>query len=762
MPSTITGNIINRAPTLKPIDTTVNAFDLMYKYGTDMETWAAFSRVRQDLNFLRTSQAFRNYVNANDDGMFDLFIKSAEVAVHSFDDANRWDALNRVGRSLLRHWAGANIGYRIHTALKQTLSYPVFYAYKGDFEFYKDLTKYIVTMKANYDWALKNLPSFEERVDIGDLGVIALQSENQFKTALEKFNNKGMAPNKLIDALTCAAGARAVYNYEYRRAIKDGLSEEDASDLARWNAEIAFNETQQSSRSEFISPMQASSNVLYKAMTTYQTSNIGYQRMGVEGLLELARLKRLKSLDKLRGLSEEQAKKEQTANRLSAIMKAAMGLFIAGAVWNLGSYGTAYLTNKTISNLASFLGAPGEDDWLPLSKDDANALAVSTALGMVRGTSIGQLADALSTGSTYSPLSFIDDFQNEVKELSQDGLSYAVMKSIAVQGVKFKTGINIETWENMAMGVKMAILDGKPGLVSMMFMLNTPNSLRKDMAARLSKSKSPVEYAIRMREASKMYNDARMYLPFAKEVSSKRDLDILRRYFSDNLNAEDRDRYKKETEFAQLKREMSGAIDKDKWLEQHPEYEELKSQYGTMSVTKRIREDIRKTKSKLNMRDEGFKDISEVQKAYDTATSKEDRNRLKKYIEEGVDDEDPEEESASSEEIDKKSGNAYDNLSTGEDIMEDYRLKKTLAGLKKYHDSFTEARKNDPEAAARMYEQQKKYIEGYQVTARYRMALNRLKKAMGQPGADQKALMEQIRSLRREWRETLDDMNERK
>ena len=73
MPSTITGNIINRTINTLKVDTSRNAFDLMLKYGRDMETWAATAELRQDLNFLRGSKAFKNYMEANHKGMFDIF-----------------------------------------------------------------------------------------------------------------------------------------------------------------------------------------------------------------------------------------------------------------------------------------------------------------------------------------------------------------------------------------------------------------------------------------------------------------------------------------------------------------------------------------------------------------------------------------------------------------------------------------------------------------------------------------------------------------
>lgn len=221
MPSTITGNIINRTINTLKVDTSRNAFDLMLKYGRDMETWAATAELRQDLNFLRGSKAFKNYMEANHKGMFDIFMRAAEVAVRSFNDKQKQDSLNNGLNKILRYWAGSNIAFRLNTAMKQVLSYPAFSAYSGNPGYQADLFKYIFTPAGNMKWAKEYLPSFEERVDTGNMGIEALKDENAFKNKLEKLTNAGMYPNKLIDALTCAAGARAVYNFEYKRAQKE-------------------------------------------------------------------------------------------------------------------------------------------------------------------------------------------------------------------------------------------------------------------------------------------------------------------------------------------------------------------------------------------------------------------------------------------------------------------------------------------------------------------------------------------------------------
>lgn len=161
MPSTITGNIINRTINTLKVDTSRNAFDLMLKYGRDMETWAATAELRQDLNFLRGSKAFKNYMEANHKGMFDIFMRAAEVAVRSFNDKQKQDSLNNGLNKILRYWAGSNIAFRLNTAMKQVLSYPAFSAYSGNPGYQADLFKYIFTPAGNMKWAKEYLPSLK-------------------------------------------------------------------------------------------------------------------------------------------------------------------------------------------------------------------------------------------------------------------------------------------------------------------------------------------------------------------------------------------------------------------------------------------------------------------------------------------------------------------------------------------------------------------------------------------------------------------------
>lgn len=593
MPSTITGNIINRTINTLKVDTSRNAFDLMLKYGRDMETWAATAELRQDLNFLRGSKAFKNYMEANHKGMFDIFMRAAEVAVRSFNDKQKQDSLNNGLNKILRYWAGSNIAFRLNTAMKQVLSYPAFSAYSGNPGYQADLFKYIFTPAGNMKWAKEHLPSFEERVDTGNMGIEALKDENAFKNKLEKLTNAGMYPNKLIDALTCAVGARAVYNFEYERAQKRGLGNEEAANLAKYNAEIAFNESQQSSSPEMMSPMQASGNVFYKALTTYQSSNIGYQRMGIEGLLEMARAKRIYNLNIESGMNKDEAQRTMMGSYLTGLRKATFGLFVMGGLWAAGGYGIAGITAPLISNIYAMFGYGDGDEDLWFTDEQLKSIFLSAALSSLGGTSIGQFVNAISQGNKYDPLSFITEMSNLISEAVKDGFNLNVQRELAAKLGKF-AGLNVETLENIYLGAESAIREGRPDLVDFMFLINLPKSQRKEMAEKLYKDMGPYEYLNKMYEAGKLFNDYRKKLPYSDGTSKRKDSEIKKKYIINNLNEKEKETLKNEKEFLKLKRKHDEAKDKKEWLEEHPEYPDMEKKYKKQTITKKVRKEVEK------------------------------------------------------------------------------------------------------------------------------------------------------------------------
>ena len=595
MPSTVTGNIIKRTINKSRINTEQNAFDLLYKYGSDMESWNAMAKLRQDLNFLYSSKAFRNYLEANSKGLYDKFIKSAEVAVRAYNNRDESNSVNDLFAKLNKMWAGTNIGFRLNTALKQILSYPAFMAYSGNLKYQAYLGKYMLNWLGNYNWAKDNLPAFNQRVESGDIGLTGLSEEtfdNIIAKGIEKFGEWGMIPNQLVDALTCAAGARAVYDFEFNKAIKNGLSEEEAKNIAQYNAEIAFNETQQSSREEFVSPIQKSRNVVIKSLMNYQNSNVGYQRMGNEGFLEIMRAKRVYQKDIESGMDKAEAKKKLADSILRGSRKMMVAFTILPGLWYLGGRGVVGITSPLISSL---FGGGGDDE--PYLDDEAKSqLMLSMALSLVAGTSFGQFAASWAQGREYDAMGFLKEAQTVITDAIDEGMNLNTIKNIALKLSKFG-GVNVETFENIYIGVEHAIRTGNPDLVDFMFVINLPASQRKAFADEYYSDMPFMEYAEKVARAQKLFNDYKKNFPYTKsdKKGSKQNA-IKKQYVIENLSKEEQESLENEKKFKKLKSDYKSSEDKQEWLEENPEYKELEDKYKKQEVTKKVKKEIKKLK----------------------------------------------------------------------------------------------------------------------------------------------------------------------
>lgn len=108
---------------------------------------------------------------------------------------------------------------------------------------------------------MEHLPIFEERWKSrvsGDprLAKSILTAADWRQNLAVKIARAGMVPNAFVDALTVSMGAYAVYQTRKGQYLRDGYSEEQAERRAIQDAEIVYNETQQSGESAFTSTMQ--------------------------------------------------------------------------------------------------------------------------------------------------------------------------------------------------------------------------------------------------------------------------------------------------------------------------------------------------------------------------------------------------------------------------------------------------------------------------------------------------------------------------
>lgn len=354
------GSLIKRVANVKPIDLSVNAMELILDHVTQMEEFYAYAPVRRDLQYVLSSQAFRNMVNANSPGAFNRLKEAAKVAVRGnmppADLNTQWESImSNAQRGLV----SANIAYRSATAIKQALSVPAFYAYSQNPGYLLALTKNIgldygrniipfltmpfpvigqagtrglmkatqidgsktkKIMGANFRWCMENIPDFRDRVLKNSAGDIRLE-EGTLGNILDKYTEIGMAHNVFVDALTVSIGLKSIYDYEMRQSRKriakdkkemqmdDSWTAEEleawekeelrkADNLAKTKAVLYCNQTQQSGNPALLAPMQVSRSFVLRSLSNYKNSKLGYVRMFLEGTRDMARALRFKGTRK--------------------------------------------------------------------------------------------------------------------------------------------------------------------------------------------------------------------------------------------------------------------------------------------------------------------------------------------------------------------------------------------------------------------------------------------------------------------------------
>jgi hypothetical protein len=497
LPSAITGSIIKRTRNNQILNLHTNALDLMLEHGQQMEHWNAFTRVVLDMNALLTSTAFRRMLDARNPGLHKRLKVAAQLAADSYrpqaNDVNRaWIALGKLA-------ASSKIAFRMNTALKQILSFPAFYAYSANPKFWAMLTKNLAptTWAKNWRWCIENIPSFRERW----LGRMAGNEKLAQMTApaldkwLDKMNRYGMVSNAFIDALTCANGAKAVYDFQRAEYMERGRDKAEAERLARIDAAVAINETQQSSEGMYIGQMQADRDFWSVSLSTFQNSNFAYLRKMLEGINELFRnadqeRRNRAEYYKERGFSEDeafdQAIKDVAAAKKEAWLNIAVFGFILNIIWGIGN------------NVWKYLFVPETRDEIP------GELAKSAFVAAVRNTTVGSAIESFANGYDANPsvllsdmIAFTKKLRRIMKEENPDAwnetAAYLALQTISANGL----GIDLESFVNMYQGIAGMIRDGVD-VEDLMRMLNAPQSQAKLLAGEPKEGETEEEYHERM------------------------------------------------------------------------------------------------------------------------------------------------------------------------------------------------------------------------------------------------------------------------
>lgn len=294
---TSTGAIVTRRVNVIPLDIeNADAFEVAFNHLQEMEEWSAMLPFRQDINTLLSYTHFRNQVQnmssvayGSGKTLWDEFKQTAQIAAGTYKPKVNAGMMDSRIAAAMGGIAVAKISGRLWTAIKQSQSATVFLPEC-------DFTRFVkngVNPYGSWKWAMENIPDFRKRVENMTYGYVKLR---QYLDELEKWHDWtktiskiGMAPNILVDGITCAVGARSVYETEVNRLTKLGYPMEKAEEKAYYKAVAAYNKTQQSSGGMYLSPMQVDRTYVSAALSLFKNANYAYGRMQIEACRGLAR-----------------------------------------------------------------------------------------------------------------------------------------------------------------------------------------------------------------------------------------------------------------------------------------------------------------------------------------------------------------------------------------------------------------------------------------------------------------------------------------
>ena len=429
-PSTITGSIIKRTKNSLALDVrNADAFDVMLEHIQQMEHWAAFAEFNKDLNTLLSYKKFRNRVQ-NMSGVFGSgeeawknFKESAEIAAGVYKP--KTSKADKAMTNIVKGLTTGKINFRLWTAMKQILSMPAFAPYTNLATFGKNLA---APMSA-FDWAMENLPAFEKRWKSREAGNVRLKkTEADWKTWdwMETASRIGMTPNAFVDAVTCAIGAKSVYETKYNQYVKDGYTAGQADEKAKLDATVVFNATQQSSEAAFLSAIQIDRTFISHLLTVFRNNSFGMQREMVDAVRNM----RHRMSEGYKEQSIEFMKKQMIRDGLSEdnAERAAQRIYRNGVFKDAARI-------ATFGYLMQFLWALGNSALYMLFGDDdeekremLKEAAIRGSFGSIEGLGGGNvIADgltALATGqidkfsASFSPA--ISDIESLMDEMKRD------------------------------------------------------------------------------------------------------------------------------------------------------------------------------------------------------------------------------------------------------------------------------------------------------------------------------------------------------
>lgn len=282
--STATGSIIKRRRNALALDITgADALSVILDHVAQMEHWNAFAEFNRDINTLRTYKRFRNQVQnmttiyGNGEELWKKFNDVCQMAAGTYRPPRT--KLDKGALEFAQGVTAAKVSFRMFTALKQLASMPAYIPeVRADY-----LAANILNPAKAWKWSMEHLPIFSERWRSrvsGDprLTKSGMDWRDWRANLVQRAARWGMSPNAFVDALTVSIGAHSMYQTRLAQYLRDGYSEADAEKKAVQDAEVLYNQTQQSSEGAFTSTMQVDRSWLSVLFTVFRNASMSYQR----------------------------------------------------------------------------------------------------------------------------------------------------------------------------------------------------------------------------------------------------------------------------------------------------------------------------------------------------------------------------------------------------------------------------------------------------------------------------------------------------
>lgn len=762
------GALIQRTVNVNPIDISNNIFELIGQHIDEMEEFYAYAPVRRDLQYILSSPAFRNILNANEPGTFQSLLEAARIATKTNQqpESAALKAFNDIMNKMQKGLVSGNIAYRNMTAIKQVLSAPAFIGYSQSPEYLGILAKNMLggylrnlptmafslilgighwaqkmtveeTAKGmpyidkflgeSFRWCMREFPDFRERVTRGSAGDIRLE-EKGFSELLDKYTEIGMSANVFIDAVTVSVGLKSIYDYEMKKAEKriqkmaiemqmDEQWEEEemrkASNAAKIQATLFANQTQQSSNPALLSPMQVSKNFMERSLTLYKNSSLGLMRAGIGGMRNLLRY--MKGKKAKRRMTEEYtrmfmqegfAENEAKKRAISYInSEARKGAFVA----LLEGYAMNVIWNLGSKGLLGFMTGGGDDDNKERTIGEWVWDGIKHVVKNTFGSAMPFVDDALegrlpAIGLTTSEAE--KAWKDIKKQLDKNGISLA----FALTGMRYAAkfgGVDMQVWANTMDGYYRLFSEtgnSDDNILALMLILNSPHSNRIAVARELYKGKSEEEFQ-RAMELAGRYNQP--VWTFGREITDKVESDMAKWYLSDNATDEEKQRMS-------YIEEMEDRIDN---LETVEDALEMFDEVSDTELRKKI-------SSK----------IDQLSKPEDTFAEKVDRKKKNALAEDDADME----------------GYTYTKMADSQDLLEEKRMRAEIDMLRpivEQQKELFEEYGSKSDVYTRFMAEHGAEIRRYNTLKAYSRAIQTRKRRMDEEGADVQALYEEIKGL---------------